>query len=346
MLKNFYRSISINRLIPVNKNILEKTIRKILETRFKIVNHESYNMLTVFTPGGDICEASNIIVLNLNIYSLFSKYFALDNWSIKILANASKILNQIYTKNFSSLAFIITANPFTLTAYFDKENIRLNKDTCILHIAPTGLYFSLFQKKIAYFLLEHNNGFVNKSTVNKILEKIINVNIQLNKSNNYLTENVINEEVYDVFTIGGSLLKTYIIEEKNDPSLKPVLISLETPPFINIPLIINGIREFFDKIGVILTDFLDFNSVHIQPFNDLHRILERAYTEIMNEQPYIDWFTMPSTVEVFNKFFNVKNQLLFGPGVVTRPIREEVFENQLSIFTKVVSNLLKIKGGV
>ncbi|WEU40601.1 MAG: hypothetical protein OdinLCB4_001320 [Candidatus Odinarchaeum yellowstonii] len=346
MLKNFYSKLSLNKLTPLNNSTLEKTSKKIIESGFKILSPESYTtMLIAFTVNNDLQEAEDLIVLNLNIYSLFSNLFTVDNWSIEILAKLSNILVKIDREKLERLAFIICANPFTLTEYFKKENINLNKDVRILHLAPTSLYFSLFQKTINYLILEYERGFNNELTFDRILQQIVDTNILLNKSNNYLTEHVVKADFYDVFTIGGFLLKVYTtIEENSSPA--HILVGLETPPSTNTQLILESIREPLLKIGVSVKNFLEFKCAHIQPFNNLYRIMERAYIEVVGEHPYIDWFTIPSTVEIFNNFFETGSQLIFGPGTVSKPIEDRVFEEQFSLFLKVFNNYLKIRRGV
>ncbi len=344
MLKSLYRKISFSKLIPLNKNLLDESTASILEAGFKKISPPSYNKIAVFTSESELSEATDIVVLNLNIYSIFSKDYTLDEYSIKILSSLFRILAKEDREVLKPIAFIICTNPFTLTEYFEREKIRLDRNTRVLHIAPTSLYFSLYQKNITYLILEYNSRFVNKHAYDKIFREIVNTNILLNKSNNYLTDYVIKEGFYDVFTIGGPLLKAYTLKEGDDSFKTPILVSLETPPFIDSQQIIRDLRESLNKIDVTVKDFLEFSSVHIKPFNSLHIILEKAYTEIIGEQPYIDWFTIPSTVEVFNKFFKTVNQLIFGPGVLTKP-DGGVFRQQLSIFLKIFNNFLKIKGG-
>ncbi|MEM2109348.1 MAG: hypothetical protein QW327_02545 [Candidatus Odinarchaeota archaeon] len=309
----------------------------------KKISPEYHPDIGVFASGKEIFEKTNIIILNLNIYNIFSKNYTLDYSQIKTLLNIFKIFEKIDKNNLDKLAFIICKNPHVLAEYFKKEKIHLEKNVNVLHIQPTSLYFSLFQKEIDYYTLNYTSRSGGNFTKNNLLNELTDINIEFNQSNNYLTPHVIKEKLYEAFIIGGPLLKTYVDDDKDD--LQNILIQLETPPMIEKQTLIKCLNTRLAKIGVSLKRFLKFRKVHLQPFNQLHRILVKAYTDIVGEHPYIEWAASPSAVEIFHKFFNITNQLIFGPGSITGQISEEDYDNQLSIFLKIFKEFSNIRGG-
>ena len=343
MLRSLYKDISFKKLVHIDQKILETAFKRVSEAGVKIISPEHTPDIKVFAYDKEILEKTNIIILNLNVYNIFSKNYALDYSQIKTLLNIFKIFEKIDENALTKLALIICKNPFILAEYFKNEKIRLEKNVNVLHIQPTNLYFSLLQKEIDYYTLNYTRWGEGNFTKNNLFKELIDINIEFNQSNSYLTPHVIKEKLYEAFIIGGPLLKTYVDEDKGD--FQSILIQLETPPLIDKRALIKCLNTHFRETGTSLKHFLKFKKIHLQPFNPLHRMLVKSYTDVVGEHPYIEWAAAPSTVEIFHKFFNIRNQLIFGPGSITGQISEEAYDNQLSIFLKIFKEFSNMRGG-